>query len=518
MDGQTTAYRVMIVDDEAILRTGMVHLCRWSDFGIEIVAQASNGKEALQAIGQAQPHVVLTDIVMPVMDGVELTRELRTLHPEIGIIVLSSYSEYNYVREVFKYGVTDYLLKPKVSAGELVSLIQSLCSGMAPERLRQPMRTQEPSLLLGRWLESEEPDVYPVELAEQFTAGRFLLLKASTSLALSRTKWNQGQLESMLLELAAEQLAEWRHESIFLKHEMVLLLHYVSEEEDGAKAALNRYAEAAREALTYLSFVQSEPFQAFEDIKSQQERLTPYLGKLIYYSGAAAVPEAEIASCDRHSEQPAFNQSLFAASLRIYSIEDVRTQLKAFFSELSATHSMDEYSLKRFAQNLIYTALSLLEAQKQPVAELGKSRLRLFKLIDLAFHIEELEEILLQFLDDLKGILPCSDKQQSAILQQIYAYVDENFDSDISLSEMADKLHMNYSYLSTYFKQRANENLTSYINRVRIGKAQELLHRQDLTVSEISRLTGYSDHNYFSKVFKKKTGMTPIEYRNQTSW
>ncbi|MMZ69532.1 HTH-type transcriptional activator RhaR [compost metagenome] len=82
---------------------------------------------------------------------------------------------------------------------------------------------------------------------------------------------------------------------------------------------------------------------------------------------------------------------------------------------------------------------------------------------------------------------------------------------------MANSLHLNYTYLSSYFKQRTQENLTSYISRVRTDKAKELLHEQGLSVSEISPLTGFSDHNYFSKVFKKMTGMTPIEYRHQIS-
>lgn len=82
---------------------------------------------------------------------------------------------------------------------------------------------------------------------------------------------------------------------------------------------------------------------------------------------------------------------------------------------------------------------------------------------------------------------------------------------------MANALHLNYTYLSSYFKQRTQENLTSYINRVRTDKAKELLLDPSLSVSEISRLTGFSDHNYFSKVFKKMTGMTPVEYRHQIS-
>ncbi|OXM13919.1 response regulator transcription factor [Paenibacillus herberti] len=518
MDRHGPIYRVMIVDDEAILRTGMLHLCRWQDFGIEIVAQAANGQEALQQIELVQPHVVLTDIVMPVMDGVELTKKLRVQYPDIKIVVLSSYSEYDYVREVFKYGVTDYLLKPKVSASELVALIQTLCSSIELNReLPQSYQPLDPSLLLGRWLSSEESDhqeEFPIELAKQYSLDRFILIKASTTLVLSRTKWNQGQMEKIILELAAEQLSAWRYNCVFLKNEILLLLHYEQAGFKQVASALHEFATNAKLSLTYLSFVRSVPFQAFDEIKRNHERLSPFLGKMIYFIDQSLVAETEI---DRVVDQVSFDQSLFTAALRSFEVEEARAQLKAFFSELTSTRATDEYSLKRLSQNLIYTALSVLEQMKQPVSELTRSRLKLFKRIDLAFDVQELEEILLHFLDELKLTLPFTDKQQSILLQQIYTYVDDNYASDISLSEMAGQLHMNYSYLSTYFKQRTHENLTSYINRVRINKAKELLLRQHLTVSEISRLTGYSDHNYFSKVFKKRTGMTPVEYRNHTS-
>ncbi|MNN02949.1 HTH-type transcriptional regulator YesS [compost metagenome] len=228
------------------------------------------------------------------------------------------------------------------------------------------------------------------------------------------------------------------------------------------------------------------------------------------------MPENEII-VNNDQDKIQFDESHFTSALRMFSIDDAISQLKALFSELRINRSYDEYSLKRLCQNLIYSTISTLEQLKQPVTELSSSKLKLFKTIDLAFDIHELESILIHFLEELKNIVQRSDHQQSLILHQIYEYVNENYANDISLSEMASRLHLNYTYLSSYFKQRTKENLTSYISRVRTDKAKELLFDQELSVSEISRLTGFSDHNYFSKVFKKMTGMTPVEYRNQIS-
>ncbi|GAA0137677.1 response regulator transcription factor [Paenibacillus sp. YSY-4.3] len=519
MEERPANYRVMIVDDEAILRTGMLHLCNWSEYGIEIVAQASNGLEALQYIEVVHPHVVITDIVMPIMDGVEFAKIMGKEHPEIKIVVLSSYSEFNYVREVFKYGVTDYLLKPKVSASELISLIQSLCSGIDLSEQSQPSAKNDPALLLGQWLgshieEDKQNEALLQELDRQFESELFIIAKASTSLLLSRTNYTQSQLEQVLLDLAAKHLTGMNYALVFLKNECLLLMNYESHRSVEVLSAMKRFADSASESLSYLSFVLSNAFKDLRQMKAEHIRLTPYLGKLLYFNEQALVPEDDILL---QSERSDFNQEHFTAALRSFSIDEAGLQLETLFAEITGSMAYDEYSLKRLCQNLIYTAMSTLEQMKQPVGELGSSKLKLFKRIDLAYDIEELEAIMQQFLQDLRSILPGADQQQSQILQQIYAYVHDNYANEISLSEMADSLHLNYSYLSSYFKQRTRENLTSYINRVRTDKAKELLLDHRLSVSEISRLTGFSDHNYFSKVFKKMTGMTPVEYRNQIS-
>ncbi|MNO57418.1 putative response regulatory protein [compost metagenome] len=508
----------MIVDDEAILRTGMLHLCNWSEYGIEIVAQAANGQEALQQMKAVQPHVVITDIVMPVMDGVEFTKEMRSQHPDIKIVVLSSYSEFNYVREVFKYGVTDYLLKPKISAAELISLIQALCSNIdLTSHSNLPVK-KDPALMLGQWLDSDAAldgkEDASLELHQHFKLEHFIIAKASTNLLLSRTKWTQSQIENIIIDLASEHLLGLEYCCVFLKNEALLLVNYGSSQSVEVIAALKRFAEHTKEALNFISFVLSHTFDQFSSVKSEHEKLTAHLGRLLYFTEQALVPENEMMIS---GEKTNFDELQFTSTLRTFSIDEAISMLKALFSEIQYNRSYDEYSLKRLCQNLIYTTISTLEQLKQPVTELGSSKLKLFKMIDLAFDIRELESILIQFLEQVKSIVQRNDYQQSMILHQVYEYVNKNYANEISLSEMANSLHLNYTYLSSYFKQRTGENLTSYISRVRTDKAKELLLDQALSVSEISRITGFSDHNYFSKVFKKMTGMTPIEYRHQIS-
>jgi len=121
-----TLYKILIVDDESILRNGLKHMCNWEKEGFEIVGESSNGNEALEIIEKERPNIVITDIVMPEMNGIELTKKIKDNYPEIKVLILSSFSEFNYIRETFKHGVYDYLLKTNVNTETVLPILKSM--------------------------------------------------------------------------------------------------------------------------------------------------------------------------------------------------------------------------------------------------------------------------------------------------------------------------------------------------------------------------------------------------------
>ena len=123
-------FKIMIVDDEMLVRQGIKHLLNWEQEGYQIVGEASNGLEALNLMDEVNPHVILTDIVMPVMGGEKLVKIVKEKYPHIEVIVLSSFSEYDYVRSTFQSGVADYILKPKLEADYLLSILNKTTAKM----------------------------------------------------------------------------------------------------------------------------------------------------------------------------------------------------------------------------------------------------------------------------------------------------------------------------------------------------------------------------------------------------
>ena len=116
-------YRILIVDDEILIRQGIKHYVNWEQEGFTIAGEAANGQEALEMIEKCKPDIVITDIVMPVMDGEELTKIVKTRYPDIEVVVLSSFGEFEYVRNTFQSGVEDYMLKPRLEPKELIQVL-----------------------------------------------------------------------------------------------------------------------------------------------------------------------------------------------------------------------------------------------------------------------------------------------------------------------------------------------------------------------------------------------------------
>ncbi|GAE92218.1 DNA-binding response regulator [Gracilibacillus boraciitolerans JCM 21714] len=116
-------YKVLIVDDEMLIRQGIINYIEWENEGYKIIGEASNGEEAMQLMASDHPHILITDIVMPGMDGIELVKNVKEFYPETEIIVLSSFENFDYVKQTFQNGVADYILKPKLNTEELLQTL-----------------------------------------------------------------------------------------------------------------------------------------------------------------------------------------------------------------------------------------------------------------------------------------------------------------------------------------------------------------------------------------------------------
>ena len=226
-------YKVLIVDDEGILRNGLKHLFSWEEHGFLIVGEASNGEEALSLIKQLQPHIVITDIVMPIMDGVDLVKHISKDYPHIKTIVLSSFSEFKYVREAFKYGTSDYLLKPTLKASDLLFLLQNLCKELQASTQEESSEAS-PKLLFQQLLLTSPNPKEPLAKSYNlyFPLKGFLLLKTSLEKVPNSSSLNKIHMEDTLHTLFDHYLYPFKMVDIILGNEYIVLINFSIGDED----------------------------------------------------------------------------------------------------------------------------------------------------------------------------------------------------------------------------------------------------------------------------------------------
>ncbi|WP_219835268.1 response regulator transcription factor [Paenibacillus sp. R14(2021)] len=515
--------KLLIVDDEALIRQGIKHYMNWEQEGFQIIGEASNGKEALALIEELQPHIVLTDLVMPVMDGEELTRRIKLHHPEIEVIVLSSFGDFDYVRSTFQSGVRDYILKPKLDTGHLLSALKSVAetipslqAGGGGGKHGPSVKNVLEKLLSGYGIEDTHAGA---ELAEAFPHRMFCLLGLDLR-GRTVTKQEIGDIRQRMTEELDKQVQyahQFVYHSLTTDTAMIVVLFNL---DYPILSLMPFWARTMADALgrpdMEAAVIVSEPF-------SELTRLEPVykksLLKLMDY--AFYFPRKKLLVYNELPEPPQapepFDLNRFTEAFKRERFDAAFGYLRDYMESYKADYTTDVFAYKSFLNNLMFNITVLLGNMGYDIATLESKKYDYFKAIEESRNAVAAAELLNAFVAEARQCI--ADKSElagNANMKRLLDYIQAHYAEPLNLTEMAKHFHFNPSYLSSYFSSHHNEGFVDYLHRVRLEKAEELLRAGETSISEISGMVGYSDHSYFCKVFKKHTGLSPSRYRQQT--
>lgn len=513
--GASEYCKVLIVDDEPLIRQGIKHFMNWEQEGFHIVGEASNGQEALERIEELRPHIVLTDIVMPVMDGEELVKRIKRQYPEIEVVVLSSFGQFDYVRSTFQSGVADYILKPKLDIQHLLAVLKMTADKIPGLRGYGAASGRQPSAgrLLERLLSGYASDASPEELRAVFPHAAFRLAGAALLGRGGGAELTRLLAEQLRSELPDAALVELPPES-----RAAALL--VNADRDSLER-LNLWARSAAAKLQAgghpLPVLLGGTFEEVQSLGGMYREAFLRLANYAYFMPDKPVladsllpepaPEPETFPLNRFTEE--FKRGRFREAL---------DGLRAHAAKLAACYTTSVFEFKSFLGNLIFNATVLLGNMGYDVKELDAAKYGYFKSVEDSGAAKEALDILDAFIAEAERCIADKEKQAGtggANMQKLLDYIHEHYAEPLSLGEMAKHFHFNPSYLSSYFSSHNEEGFVEYLHKVRTEKAEELLRRGDAPISEISGMVGYSDHSYFCKVFKKQTGLSPSRYRRE---
>jgi two-component system response regulator YesN len=508
----TKKYHVMIVEDEVLLRDSIAR--KVEDFSPEfcVVGTAADGEEALAMLRKFKPDIIITDIVMPTMDGLDFIKKAIELDMQVQFVVLSGYSDFEYAKKAIQCGVRDYLLKP-LSEKALQEILLKLAREI--DNKMDTTNSYFYSLLNNPY--TQEMDNFYSNAAFYIMLicmGNFVSYHANQDVEeFFDSFWQSIDIHKISLQIDQEHGNPFISHSIY-PNERVLIF----ENPDFPPAHLKQYAEILCEYLNTdfsnlpMSVCYTSSAVTAKDFYISVKKLR----KLYYLNYIPWKPQCfHLSTCN---ESLFVNKSVSAVKIdniiQYFQNGLIQTALQELTSTLQSWLKSG-VCLDRFFSNLQYLIQSLQRFIPQTYEALWDG---LCQDIYLSLAISNNSNSFFAELNDLLEkyfTIHLEDNSNEHLIKKVKKFIDENFNKPISMLDISNCFHISSSHLSRLFKSVYGQSPINYLISLRIQEACELMQKYpDLEFKHISELIGYSDQHYFSKLFKKHTGLSPTEYRN----
>lgn len=528
-------FKILLVDDEPIVRLTILSLCDWKNYGFEITHEASNGLDALESFNSMNSFdIVLTDISMPKMNGIELIKNIRNVDKDIPIIVLSAYNDFQYVREAFKLGIEDYILKSDLSFGPLLKLFEK-----AAEMISNTQRCNTESIIKNDYLKrklledilngnvSEDVDdkiksydicISPVNIsAAVFSVDDYMLLEEKHDAAVL------SKINASICNIFTQKISEYKMgEFVQLsKYKYVLVVSFENEKSmlkitQNLNSLVGNIKYTLCELLNIsvtvgLSSIQNA-YASIPVLFKQAQEANEF--KLIYGKGNTICYQ-DVKNISSTNDSYIFGKE--KALLQALENEDenaVKNELKRLTENIIGLNLSSIQQIYNLYIELIYIILSYLNTKGIKPEDIFGKEVNFYNKIYKFETIYEISNFMENVLTFIVSELKDKSKNLSIKLKKATDYIKSHFNEDISLSLVSEHLQVSEAYLSRLFTKETDESFIKYLTRLRIEKAKELLKCSDLTINEISILVGYNNQEHFSRVFKKYEGYSPNRFRN----
>ena len=521
--------RVLIVDDEPFVRKGLAALIDWEAEGFHVEGEASNGKRAIELLKQQQYDLVICDIKMPEMDGLELIAYVRENHiSDAKFVFLSGYYDFQYAKTAIQYACCDYILKP-CQKEELLSCIRKIYGEYQRESLHaERLQTfgkayLERHLLALIWgkYDGEDLDYVRKELKP---ADTIAFVHCEISL-------DDRRFAALSKEERKEQQRQlYIHASLLLKQNDYVIYN------------LMKYTECYNIGIVYCGFMSQEKGMSSEEwIQWLQEELTSHIGyQVAAYMGGEVKDISQIADSYReailmrslqahNNENYRFNRAEAGQAGSLDKNHKAKLDELIHMIELNDTHKIREKagefyssmmssgtSMEAINSHMQYLLYGLLGIGYRYDADLNQQEIMQY-IRETVFTPENKQEKRQKFqqflLEYAEYIAQLRKNTARGVFASIEAEIEENYAENITLKSLGEKYYINCVYLGQVFKKKYGCSFKDYLNKVRIQKAAELLLNSEKQVGQVAAEVGYKSLDYFILKFEDTYGMTPLKFR-----
>lgn len=508
-------HKILVVDDDYLIRKWLCLLLQKSTNSQAEILQAENGKKALNLLHSTKVDLVITDIKMPILNGVELIQQIRKMEWQPQIVALSSYDDYGYVRAALKEGVLDYLLKGEIELQDIDTLIEMAEREISrKDSLESSKRDEKRNefRILGQFCEyMDDPSLDMAEFIAQIYDKKLIFPIESIAFCIfNPTRFQFSSVD--ILSLVRSSFKRYHIDCSVLSYRsgVFFLLYYRQTEAEGEKFSTELLRQMGNELENKIDCkiagINQRSIYHPDQVRATFERQLSIVLRIRFYqlkqTPALLSNDQEVEFITEHKK------NIFNA-IQKKQHQCTKGYIETFLAQ-SKVYAVDPdllinsciaicYRLSTYVQDFI--SASCIPMVENSVFKLQRAQ-----------TMDEAADIMAALLETIQDLSTQYHKYSPAIEKSL-DYILEHYAEKLSLEQISKYVYLNKSYFSELFKKETGINFNDYINQVRIQKACELLSGKHYNLSQIAQNVGFSDQNYFSKIFKRIIGVSPKSYQ-----
>ncbi len=533
--------KIMIVDDELYFREALKVSIPWTELGFIVCAEAKNGKDALEKAIELNPDIMIVDINMPIMDGLELVRNVKKKGIDCKIIILTGHSEFNYAKQAVQLGVHNYILKPVDDEELIKSLIESKKTiekeasiKIEVDSLRQQVKDSLPllkdkllnELIQGNTIRDRNETVKKMEYLNVNVNSKYYQVVAIELEYEESQDWNDEDKQLWkfaVSNISGEVLAEqYVFDMCYDTEDRICIIIGIEETEnknDISPILYNRLELIRNAVQKHLDFaitigtgnVKNDLFDIHasykEAIVALKNKLTAGKNNIISYS---TVSDSVI----KRNLFTGEHRSRLLLNLRTADETEVQKLIRQIFIEMNDENVHHEILFVVCIELVAVCLEYIVEAGLSLKDILPNNRLNIIEELQSKGSIHGMEDWIKEiYRHTLELTRRNRSTKVSKLIREVKNYIALNYQNDsLSIDEIANKLFVNYAHLCFVFKRDTGCTINEYLTEFRIKKAKELFDSGNMLVLDVASKVGYADANYFGKCFKKYFGLAPSKY------
>jgi len=528
----------MIVDDEPLILAGISSMLVWEDYDCEIVGKVTNGVQALEKMDQLHPDIVITDIKMPAMDGIEFMKEAKRLGYPAVFIILTNLEEFSLAREAIRLGAVDYLMKLELTEEKLLDALlaakeRSPRAGQDTEEVEPPVLTITREERIRNYFREvlvydreAEDSAATVSLVRSTFAEPLLVLihfnYGFEGFSRNFTRVDQKKMMGFAEDIIGEMVRGFFAQNCLLRREqnsfiLVLSTRGVADYQAQVKRMATKFLSVIKDYFeVYASVAVSQRGERIEELPELLYQVMSAMNHTYYESGEAIIFYSE--ACEENDGYRGhfdinFLKKDLAHSIRHNDSEQFEAIMEQFIGLLKEYKPSRPQAING-CSSLYYFIISFFEEQEETLFPYSVD------VISQLNHMEHLKDIIKWTQWFCRRVLATLEERRNRRsdknVELAQEYVNRHYKEKISLGQVAESLNISQGHLSSTFKKQTGMNFSDYVNEIKITKAKELIETHQYMMYEISDILGFDTQYYFSTVFKKMTGFTPKEYEAQT--